>query len=249
MESLRTCRVCKRDLPVDRFHGDDKHRRRVCRRCFADQEHRQRRQQGSKRRMPRFNARGDAHCSHCRQYLPIDSFKPHPNRPGVLWTTCKPCTRELDRARYARKTSTLEGAIAEQEKNNARRRELRARRRQERLQFVQHSIKQLRARGLTKSEIARLGGFSMGSLLRWEAAKLSASHGITENVERRFGVLMNAAIQILPSPSKYQIPNYRRRVPHPDLPILEEMCESEIERYPLRNAWINGKRDHQRRAA
>ena len=37
-----------------------------------------------------------------------------------MWSYCRPCVREIDRERYRRKTSTIEGAMADLEKRYAR---------------------------------------------------------------------------------------------------------------------------------
>jgi transcriptional regulator with XRE-family HTH domain len=113
---------------------------------------------------------------------------------------------------------------------NHRRRIRRAAERRERLRNVQEMLRLLRDRGLTKSEICRLGGFTMTSLLRWETAKVPSKRGISPNVEKRLGILVSAAIGVLPLPKQTDILNYRRRLPHPDLPLLEAMCRDELER-------------------
>jgi hypothetical protein len=248
-DTLRTCRRCRRELPIERFYasGTGNGRRRTCIRCLREQDAQERRQRDAKVRHSRYNARGDVWCNRCQRYLPSDSFKRHPTRTHTYWSYCKPCTREIDRERYARKFSNLETALMEQGRHNHRRRIRLAAQRRERLRNVQEMIRLLRARGLTKSEICRLGGFTMQSLLRWEVAKVPSKRGISPNVEKRLGILVSAAIRVLPLPNETGILNYRRRLPHPDLPHLEAMCRDELARYPLRNSWINGKRDHERR--
>jgi transcriptional regulator with XRE-family HTH domain/Pyruvate/2-oxoacid:ferredoxin oxidoreductase delta subunit len=247
----RLCVVCGHRKPINAFYtsGHGNGRRRTCIRCLNDKDARARRASGARARHQRINARGDVRCNRCQAYRPREDFKPHPSREGVFWSYCKPCTREIDRERYAKRTSTLDGAIAELEKKYQRKQRMLARKRQNRIDFVRDAITQLRGRGLTKSEIARLVGCTVQSIYRWEAVTSWDDCRITENAEKRFGVVLAAAIEVLPPPNRNEIPNYRRRLPHPQLSQLLAMVAEDLERYPLRSSWVKGARDHERRKA
>ena len=157
---LRTCQVCKRTLPLDRFYasGTGSGRRHTCSRCLNEQLGRERRASGAKIRHNRYNARGHVYCNHCEKYLPPETFKRHPSRPHTFWSYCKPCVRIKDRERYQKATSTIEGATRVLDSRLARKRRQRAAEQRERREYVVYAIHQLRLRGFTRAEVARLTG-------------------------------------------------------------------------------------------
>ena len=246
----RTCKQCGRTLPITAYYRSGtggRYRYRTCKTCIL-RNHQRKRQGQPVQRHTRYNARGEIRCSRCERYLSADHFKRHPSRPGTWWSYCRECTRVLDRERYARKTSTLDGALADLEKRYARKERARKKTDEARTRFVRDGIRSLVARGLTKAEIARLRGTTYGSLLKWERRSIRHTPGrrpITPNVEERVAILLRHAAAILPTPGTVPV-TPRRRLPHPDYHHLLALCEPEMARYPLRNSWKNGKRDHER---
>lgn len=234
---LRTCIVCKRSLPQDRFYasGHGNGRRNTCTRCLNEAGARERRANGARIRHTRYNARGHVWCNRCATYLPASDFKRHPSRPHTYWSYCKPCTREIDRERYARKTSTMEGAQQVLDARLQRRRRQQANERSARKRWVMHCIEQLVQRGFTRAEIARLADVSVASLLAWIDPK--SKRRITSAVEARFSVLVLAAGD-LPRIG----PQHRRRLPHPEYARIHATTIDEVRRHKVRNGWINGRR-------
>jgi transcriptional regulator with XRE-family HTH domain len=231
---VRTCTACHRPQPAANFHGDERHRRRVCRRCVSDQQARNRRRQGAPVRHTRFNARGDCWCNHCKHYRPVEDFRRHPSRPGKLWSYCVPCTREIDRERYARKMRDYERALAEIERRTAAKRRQQARVFAERRRYLQESILLLRRRGLTKTEIARLTDTSLGNLLKWERGEIKKP---TRAACDRYAIVVLATNGFLIGE-----PVGRRRVPHPAMAELLAVCLPRVQAIPIRDSWKNGRR-------
>lgn len=236
MSETRTCISCRHELPLDRFYasGHGTGRRRTCKRCLSEEGRRERRRAGAKIRHTRYNARGWVWCNRCQHYKPTEDFKPHPSRPGTLWSYCKPCVREIDRERYQRKTSTLEGAMADLEKRYERKKRQRTAERRERRQFVLHAIELLRRRGFTKAEIARLADTSLSSMWAWET---KPERKITPAMERRFGVLLRETGHL-----PLGEPAFRRRLPHPEFEVIYQRVHRKVVAIPVRNAWKNGRR-------
>ncbi len=235
--ATRTCLVCRRELDVDRFHRSGNHsagRRRTCKTCIADAQRRTRRERGSAIRHPRYNARGDVWCNRCQRYQGAENFKRHPSRPHTYWSYCKVCTREVDRARYAKKTSTLEGALEVLEDHNRSKRRRMQREFAGRRRFLVDSISLLRRRGLTKAEIVRLTDTTFGNLLKWERGECLKP---TKAVCERFAIVVRES-GALPAGE----PVYRRRLPHPAMGELLARCLPLVEAVPIRNAWKNGRR-------
>jgi DNA-binding transcriptional regulator YiaG len=232
----RLCIACNRVKPANQFHvsGHGNGRKRTCIRCQHDAARRERIARGGKDRHPRYNARGDVWCNRCERYLGAENFKRHPNRPGTYWAYCKPCTREIDRERYAKRTSTIEGAIAELDRKNQRKQRLTKERMAERRKFLKESILLLRRRGLTKAEIVRLTDTTFGNLLKWERGEMQRP---TEAICRRFGVVVRATHGF-----PLGEPAHRRRLPHPAMAELLAICMPQIEAIPVRNSWKNGGR-------
>lgn len=228
-ETLLTCRDCQRALPTRHFYPSPGHSRTGfktrCKICYRARYAKP----GGHVRHPRYNARGDVWCNHCRRYLPPDRFKRHPSRTHTYWAYCRDCTRAMDRLRYRARVSTPEGRTEETGKNVARRRRRRLAERRERVDFVKNAIAALRTRGLTKAEICRLGGVSLGGLLAWERGDRCPDPPIAE----RFVVLLRETVQ-LPSSSA---PAYRRRTPHPAMAELLARCVPQVAAIPVRTKW------------
>lgn len=186
------------------------------------------------RRHTRFNARGDAWCNRCQRYLPVYEFKRHPSRPGTLWSYCKPCVLVIDRERYRKSTSTLAGAIAVLSKRYERKKRHQREVREERIAFIENAITVLRKRGFTLSHIARLTGIKVTNFYQWQKRASRPSR----NAERRFGLALQATAHIPIG----ETPAYRLRLPHPELHTLCEQLAPELTKYPMRSAWINGRR-------
>lgn len=176
----------------------------------------------------RMNARGQWLCVNCGAYRERYDFKCPPSRKGLPWPYCRDCVRTLDRLRpkYWRGTP-------EWEKDQARRaRQQRAqarRERAERIQFVANAIDLLRRRGLTKSEVARLAGLSVGAMGVWERGERLPD----PNVARRLGILL-VETRHLPVG---ETPCCRRRLPHPELPALMACVAPRLAAYPVRTRW------------
>jgi hypothetical protein len=233
----RVCEVCHRTLHLEFFHRSGNHtagRRRTCKRCIADAQRRTRKARGGRDRHPRYNARGDVWCNRCQSYRGAEDFKRHPNRPHTFWAYCKPCTREIDRDRYAKRTSTLERAIADQERRLKRKQKQQRKVFAERRKFLQDSILLLRRRGLSKAEIVRLTDTSFGSLLKWERGETKRP---VEGVCRRFGVVVRATMGF-----PLDEPVHRRRLPHPAMAELLAECLPQVQAIHVRNSWVNGRR-------
>jgi len=231
----RRCLACQRDLPVASFYasGHGSGRRRTCIRCLHAAVAVERRARGARERHLRINARGDVWCNRCRRYRGAEDFRRHPQRPNTWWAYCRECTREIDRTRYAKRTSTIEGATLELEKKQRRKDRLGRRRDRERRFFVAESISLLRRRGFTKAEIVRLADVSFPSLLDWERQ----ARRVTPAVVSRFSVLVQET-----SDYRGGEPPVRRRLPHPDCAMLMERCRPLMLAHPVRSAWKNGRR-------
>lgn len=104
----------------------------------------------------------------------------------------------------------------------------------ERRRFVAEAIVLLGRRGLTRAEIARLTDVSFSSLIAWG----KRARKITPQVEQRFSALVWET-RTWPLAEE---PVRRRRLPHPELPRLMAAMEPALARYPVRSAWVNGKR-------
>lgn len=231
MTRHRTCVQCGRTLLVERFYrsGHGNGRRRTCRDCLVEQAGAQRRAEGRRVRHPRYNSRGDVWCNRCQRYRPSLDFKPHPSRPGKYWSYCKPCVRDIDRERYARRTATVAGAERELSKRYERKQRQRRKEDRERRRFVADSILLLRRRGLTKAEICKLADVSFGSLLDWERQ----ARRVTPAVEDRFAVVLRETAYM---PAQ-DAPVHRRRLPHPDLERLLTCCRPRVQAIPVRTRW------------
>jgi len=233
----RICISCHRPLPLSAYYsaGHGNGRRRTCKRCLLDDAKRVRRRGGAPVRHSRFNAHGDIWCNRCEHYRDVTDFKRHPSRPGTYWSYCKPCTREIDRERYARRTSTLEGALADLEKRYQRKERQRQREFGARRRFLVESISLLRRRGLSKAEIARLTDTTFGNLLRWERGECERP---TKAVCDRFVVVVRETAHL---PIGEPVRGHGRR-PHPAMGELLARCLPQVEAIPVRNAWKNGRR-------
>lgn len=238
-DQLRTCMSCKRTLPLDRFYssGHGNGRRNTCTRCLNEALDRERRANGAKRRNQRYNARGHVWCNRCSSYLPPENFKRHPSRPGTFWAYCKPCVREIDRERYARKTSTLEGATAVLDSRlHRKRRQMKAERR-ERKQYVVHALDQILLRGFTRAEVARLLDVSQPTLNKWLDPKDPTA--LLKAAEERVAVVWMAVMD-LPR-TGYQ---RGRRLPHSEYARIHAITREEVASHYLRNCWVkkNGEK-------
>jgi len=189
-------------------------------------------------RHKRFNARGDVWCNYCQQYLPAHRFRfvSFPSLPKPkYWSYCKECTRLKDQERYRQSTSTLASAEQVLAKRYERKKRLQTKVRSERVQFIDDAIHLLRLRGFTYADICKLMGCANGTLIQWR------KHiGLpTLNTERRFGCILLATSHIPAgdAPASY------RRLPNPHLPGLIQQLAPELAKYPLRNGWINGRRN------
>jgi transcriptional regulator with XRE-family HTH domain/predicted Fe-S protein YdhL (DUF1289 family) len=232
----RYCTSCHRHRPERDFFasGHGQARRRICTRCLHDQKRRERIARGGRDRHPRYNARGEVWCNRCDRYQGAENFKRHPSRPHTYWSYCKVCTRELDRERYARKTSTLEGAQAVLDSRLARNRRQRRAEFAERRKFLKESIQLLRRRGLTKAEIVRLTDTTHGNLLNWERG---ATKRPTKAVCDRFAIVVRETAEL-----PLGEPIHRRRIPHPAMSELLARCLPKVRAIPLRDSWKNRRR-------
>lgn len=173
---------------------------------------------------PRYNGHGRVHCRACKQYLAPDSFawQTCPSLPKPRYNPyCRPCQRQMDRMRWRgeRRATNNASRLVRQKRNKQRV----ARQQRE---FAAHLVKLLRRRGLTKSEIARLTGTHITSVMAWE----HQARQVTPNAVSRLTVVVQATAH-LPLAERGA---YRRRLPHPELPALMRACRSRIETYPLR---------------
>lgn len=190
-------------------------------------------------RRDRVNQRGEIHCCNCHAYLPANRFRwlHPPSWTKPRWASyCNDCQRELDRMRWRGER---------REKNNqsrlVRQRRQQQAARRERAGFVRDAIGTLQRRGFTKSEIARLAGFSVTAIFRWESGR----NGPTTNVSHRLGI-------VLWETREYPLadaPAYRRRLPHPDLAMLLSRIAPQLAAYPLRDAWPTRRRNAELRRA
>jgi hypothetical protein len=231
-ETHRACRVCHRRRPIDEFYrsgSSPNARRGTCRTCMADAANRSARARAVPVRHPRYNARGEVWCNRCQQYLGAESFKRHPQRPHTYWSYCMPCTRIIDRERYARRTRDLDRAIAELERHNQRKRKRSAADFAARRRFLVESISLLRRRGLPKAEIVRLTDTSFGNLLKWERGE---RHRPTKAVCERFAIVVRETGD-LPA----GVPVARRRLPHPAMGELLARCLPKVQAIPVRDTW------------
>ncbi len=176
---------------------------------------------------PRVNTRGDVWCFSCRQYLPSLRFRRHPSRPA-WWSYCRDCTRAIDRQRTRCIPGTPEWRAATEGRVRRKRRQ-RARERRGRVFFVRDAILLLRRRGFTKTEVAKLAGVSLGSLLKWEGGETVPD----PNVAERFVVVLRETGHLPAGPT----PEARRRLPHPELPTLLARCGPLVAAFPVRSRW------------
>lgn len=240
---LRGCLVCKRRLPLDRFYasGHGNGRRNTCTRCINEQAERERRAAGAKIRHTRYNARGHVWCNHCQKYLPPEDFKKHPSRPGTYWSYCKPCVRILDRKRYREATSTYEGAVRVLNDRLERKHRQKRQEQKERKEYVAYVIDQLRQRGFTKAEVARLAQISLPTLTKWADPKTELH--LMKPAELRMEILFNAVLDL-------PIVGYqdRRRLPHPEYARIHAITHDDVKAFYLRNSWINKQGEKARKA-
>lgn len=241
MEGAKACRVCGRTLPLRLFpvspataRDGTPYRRRTCQPC-AEQA-----KGGATKRPPRTNARGDVWCCNCETYLPPTRFRRHPSRPHRWWSYCRDCTKELDRFREKRRRGT-EAWRADTERRVRQKREQSRRERAQRRAFATEAIRLLRRRGFTKAEIARLARTAIQSVLAWEAG----TRRVTPNAADRLGVLLRHTAAYRAGKE----PEYRRRLPHPDLPWLLAATEAEMAALPLRSRWTGRDAAPERMAA
>jgi len=223
----KLCPRCRQTLPLDAFYarpngGPDCY----CRPCRKDYQRRLAARKAGHRRHVRINARGDVWCNHCQRYLPTCSFRRHPSRPHTWWAYCVDCTRELDRLRWRGERRARHNA----ESPNRRRRR-RASERSERRAFVAGAILTLRRRGLTKTDVSRLTGVSLGSILAAEQG--GGRWGPTPHTAARFVVALRATAH-LPTGAE---PAYRRRLPLPGLAELVARVRPLMDAYPVRSRW------------
>lgn len=197
---------------------------------MADAANRQARARGAPVRHPRYNARGEVWCNRCQQYLGAESFKRHPQRRHTYWSYCRPCTRIIDRERYARRTRDLDRALAELERHNQRKRTRSAADFAERRQFLADAIRILRRRGLTKAEIVRLTDTSFANLLKWERGE---RHRPTKAVCQRFSIVLRETADL---PIGSELAD-RRRLPHPAMGELLARCLPKVQAIPVRDTW------------
>lgn len=176
----------------------------------------------------RLNARGQVRCLACDQWLSREAFACPPSRKGTPWPYCRPCVRAIDRQRKRSIRGTPEWQ-SDQERRARQQRAAQRARRKERVEFVSHAITVLRRRGLTKAEITRLADVSFTSLLKWERRETLPDPQVAE----RFGALLLAMAHL----PLQETPEYRRRLPHPELPRLVTAMAPVIARSPVRTAW------------
>lgn len=238
-QPTRPCKVCKRTLPLDRFYasGHGNGRRHTCTRCINVELDQERRARGAHKRHPRYNARGHVWCNRCQHYLTADQFKRHPSRPGTCWSYCKPCVIQIDRERYRRKVSTIEGATQVLEARYKRKKRAQAKAIRDRKEYVIYVIDQLRLRGFTRAEISRLTGVSQPTLAKWADPKDKTR--ILEAGERRLEIVFRETVS-LPRIG-YQ---NGRRLPHPEYARIHALTHDDVQAVYLRNAWrkANGEK-------
>jgi transcriptional regulator with XRE-family HTH domain len=227
----KVCGRCKRELPRRMFRptgrqcpaSGERYGASICRGC----EEQERRAAGVPKRHPRYNARGEVWCNRCERYQHADNYRPHPNRPGTLWSYCKACTIQIDRERYHRKKRTPAG-WEQQDRSIARKRERRAANRRDRRKFVKESMELLRRRGFTISEISRLTGISLTTIYQWPkgATPSPPAANRIQVVVLETGHLKAGAV-----------PEFRRRRPHPELEQLMSRIAPQLERFVTRSRW------------
>ena len=239
----RTCIECRRVLPIEKFYssGHGNGRRRTCIRCLQEEGARQRRRKSAPIRHTRYNARGHVWCNRCAKYLPPESFKRHPSRPHTFWSYCKPCVIQIDRDRYRKKVSTLEGATEVLEARYRRKQRQKREEIRERKSYCMHAIDQLRVRGFTVAEISRLTDIGHATLAKWADPRDKTR--ILEAGERRLEVVLRAALSM--PRIGYQD---RRRLPHPEFARIHALTHDEVQSYYLRNAWRKKNGERGRRA-
>ena len=238
----RTCRRCGQTKPYTDYtatgHGNGG--RRVCIDCIKRHDARRRREAGSPVRHERHNARGEVWCNYCQRYRHAKDFKPHPSRPGKLWTYCRECVLEIDRIRYHAKVSTPEGRAQVMKGRNGRHRRQRRNELRERRGFVTRAVDTISRRGFTLSEISKLTGISLTTFYGWRKDK-----DPSRAAEARIAIVLQATshlpIGILPIKG--------RRNPHPELALVVKRIAPELAKHPMRDSWKYGRRDHQRKAA
>lgn len=185
----------------------------------------------------RINVRGHVWCNRCEKYLPPENFKIHPSRPHTFWSYCKPCVIELDRERYRRKVSTMEGALKDLEARQRRKHQQRKAQVRDRKEFVTFGLDQIRQRGFTRAEVGRLLDISPVTLGKWSDPKDKTQ--VLEAGERRIEVVL-MAVSGLPRTGYVN----GRRLPHPEYQRVYATTRDEVESIYLRNAWTkkNGER-------
>lgn len=225
-DAPRPCKACGRELPP-RYFPAYSHRRadgrpyraRTCEACLIAAG--KRRPASAKR--PRFDGHGNAWCHHCNRYRAVETFPPHPSKPGP-WPYCFTCRRELDRLRW---TGERRQRMNRQRVENQRRQS--ARERAERSEFVARAIVTLRRRGLTKSEIAKLADVSIQGVLKWERRDRPPTPAVAE----RFSIVLHATSHLPIGADSC----CRRRLPHPELPALLARCRPLVAAFPVRTRW------------
>lgn len=234
-ETHRTCKGCGRDLPLDAYYRiREGYWYRTCKRCKREADNRKARKRGARVRHPRTNARGQVRCGKCHQYLDASMFRKHPNRPGTHFWMCTPCSNAYDRERYAQRNRDLERALRDLDRRTELKRKHAGQRMAERRRFLVESIRLLRSRGLTKTEICRLADVTLGNLLKWERG--SCQHP-TQAVCNRFSIVVRETGE-LPKVG----PVVGRRRPHPAMGELLARCLPQVQAIPTRNGWKNGAR-------
>lgn len=247
-EELRTCRRCGDIKPLEtgfyRTGGtyiapDGTARiyyKRICKRCQQKQQRAYRAgvEPPKFRRMKRFNARGDAWCPHCQAYLPVTRFRPHPTRPGTLWSYCRDCTMARDRDRYNRKFIDTAVWRKELDRRTSSKRNQRQREQKQRREFVLNALSQLRRKGLADVDIAELTGISTKTFWAW---RTDPARKITPQAEARLAAVLLAA---LPLPVRAH-PLLRGQRAEPELrAVLRDRCAAEVEATaPMRSRWRN----------
>lgn len=190
--------------------------------------------QPRRQRHKRYNARAEVWCNRCQQFRHADHFKRHPSRPHTYWSYCKDCTRIIDRERYARKTSTLEGAERVLAARYERKKRYQRRDRADRFKFLAESVDLLMRRGFTQADICRLTGISTGPFYAWRKRE----HMPSRNALRRIGIVVEATIH-------YPISDRRaknNRYPHPDTDVIRQRIQDDLDRYPMRDSWKNRRK-------
>lgn len=183
---------------------------------------------------PRINHLGNVWCFACQRYLRREAFAPAKHFPSWkqprIWSYCRSCTQARDRERYAVRNATPEGHLLDVQKRYTRKTRQRRTEQRERREFAAFAITQIRKRGLTKSEISRLTGISLSTLIKFE--RMERTRPDPQPV-RRIELLYEAVMDW----PKREEPEFRRRLPHPMLRPLELYMARRTARYPIRSRW------------